>query len=145
MRRYVIPLLWIVLSANTWLLLVHLVVNVDVGSMPLTAPEAVLACALLVVAPALVFLPVGSWLAAPFFDVEAILGWGTLGFVVVFFTPSGPEGAPLTYGQFLALLLPLTVAIASVATLIAYAFVRRLQPDGERALNVLQEIGRAHV
>ena len=134
LRRYVVPLLWLVLVANTWLLLAHLVVNIDAGDMALTEPEALLTCALLVVAPALVFLPVASRLAAPFFDAEAILGWGTLGFVVVFLRPS----STLTYGQFLALLLPLTVAVASLATLLAYAFVRRLQPHRERARNILQ-------
>lgn len=134
MRRVVIPLLWGILVANIWLLLLHLVINIDVGALPLSRPEALLACALLVVAPALIFLPIASRLAAPFYDAEAILGWSTLGFVVVFFPPS----EELTYGQFLALLLPLTIAIASISTLVAYAFVRRLQPDNPRALNMLQ-------
>lgn len=134
MRRIIVPLLWTILVANVWLLLIHLVVNINVGDMPLTRAEALLTCALLVVAPAMIFLPVASRLAAPFYDAEAIIGWSTLGFVVVFFPPS----EPLAYGQFLAFLLPLTVAVASISTLVAYAFVRRLQPETPRALNILQ-------
>ena len=134
MLRFGKPLLWSVLAINVWVLLIHLVANVDIGSMSLTAPEAMLGCALLVLAPAMIFLPLASRLRAPFYDTEAILGWGTLGFVLVFFTPS----EPLTHGQFLALLLPLTVSIASVAMLIAYAFVRRLRPDIPASLNLVQ-------
>lgn len=134
MHRYALPVLWTALTANTWILLLHLIINVDVGNQPLSSPEAILACALLVVAPALVFLPVASRLGAPFYEAEAILGWGTLGFVVVFLQPS----EELAYGEFLAVLLPLTVAIASIGTLAAYAFVRRLRPDGPRPLNILQ-------
>jgi hypothetical protein len=116
-------LLWAALCLNLWLLLIHLVVNRDAGSRPLISVEGLLTCALLVLAPALVFLPVASALPAPFFEVEATLGWGTLGFVAVFFPPS----EPLTRGQFMVFLLPLTVALASLTTLIAYAFVRRLR------------------
>jgi hypothetical protein len=134
LRRYAAPVLRTILVANTWALLLHLIINVDVGSMALTEPEALLACALLVLAPALVFLPIASRLSAPFFDVEAILGWSTLGFVVVFFRPS----AELGYVQFLALVLPLIVATASITTLIAYLFVRRLRTGAPKALNVMQ-------
>lgn len=134
MSRVVKPLLWTVLTVNVWLVLLHLVANRNAGSMSLATPEAALACILLIVAPAMIFLPIASKLAAPFYDAEAILGWGTLGFVVVFFTPS----EQLTHGQFLALLIPLTVSIASVAMLIAYAFVRRTQPETPASINLLQ-------
>jgi hypothetical protein len=90
--------------------------------------------ALLVIAPAMVFLPIASKLRAPFYDIEALFGWSTLGFVVVFFRPD----EQLTHEQFLALHLPLTVAIASVTTLIAFAFVRRIRGRHDLAANVLQ-------
>jgi hypothetical protein len=122
LRAIVRPLLWAALCLNLWLLLAHLVINRDAGGRALVSVEGLLTCALLVLAPALVFLPVASALPAPFFDVEATLGWSTLGFVAVFITPS----EPLTRAQFMVFLLPLTVAIASLTTLIAYAFVRRL-------------------
>ncbi len=134
MRRLAMPLLWVFLVMNLWLLLGHLVLNRDVGDRSLAHPEAVLTAALLVLAPALIFLPIASHLPAPFYDVEAILGWGTLGFVVIFFQP----GDTLTQAQFLALLLPLMVALASITTLIAYFFVRRIQHDQERASSFLQ-------
>ncbi len=134
MRRYLIAILWTVLAANIWLLLIHMIINVDAGSLPLSSPEAMLTCALLVAAPALIFLPLGSRIQAPLYEVEAILGWGTLGFVAVFLRPS----EQLTYGQFLALLLPLTVALAAVTTAIAYAFVCRLRADDPRPRCALQ-------
>ena len=46
--------------------------------------------------------------------------------------------SPLSHEQFLALHLPLTVALASVTTLIAYAFIRRIRGTADRAGNVLQ-------
>lgn len=128
------PLLWTILTINLWVLLAHLVINRDVGERGLTHPLALLTAALLVLAPALVFLPLASLLRAPFYDIEAVLGWGTLGFVLVFFRPD----AQLTHEQFLALHLPLTVAIASLTTVIAYAFIRRIRGGYDRAGNVLQ-------
>jgi hypothetical protein len=123
LRSTVKPLLWAALCLNLWLLLLHLAVNRDAGDGQLVSIEGLLTCALLVLAPALVFLPLANALPAPFFDLEATLGWGTLGFVTIFFTPS----EPMTRGQFLAFLLPLTIALASLTTLAAYAFVRRIR------------------
>jgi len=114
--------------------LLHLIVNVDVGNMTFGTPETLLACALLVIAPALIILPVADRLAAPFFDAEAILGWSTLGFIIVFFRPA----EDVSYVQFLAFLLPLIAATASIMTLVAYAFVRRIRTRSPRALNVMQ-------
>lgn len=134
MPRFVKPILWVALTVNLWVLLIHLVVNRDAGGQSLFSPVAILTAALLVLAPALVFLPIGSFLRTPFYDIEAVLGWATLGFVVVFFRPD----SPLSHEQFLALHLPLTVALASVTTLIAYAFIRRIRGTADRAGNVLQ-------
>lgn len=134
MPRLLKWVLWIALTVNLWVLLAHLVVNRDAGDLDLLDPLALLTAALLVVAPAMIFLPIASLLRAPFYDVEALLGWSTLGFVVVFFRPD----EPLTHAQFLALHLPLTVAIASLTTLIAFAFVRRIRGSRDLAGNVLQ-------
>lgn len=134
MPRFAKLLLWVFLTVNLWVLLAHLVVNRDAGSQAMFSPETALTGALLVLAPALVFLPIGSMLAAPFYDVEAVLGWGTLGFVLIFITPQ----ERLSHEQFLALVLPLTVALASLTTLIAYAFVRRARGPRDHAGNLLQ-------
>ena len=134
MDRAVVALIWTLILAGSSVLLAHLIVNVDVGATGLTSAPAVLTCALLVAIPALIFLPIASRLAAPFFDAEAITGWGTLGFVIIFFAPDDR----LTYGQFLALLLPLTVSVASVATLVAYPFVARLRPTSQTSAIVFQ-------
>ena len=134
MGRAVVGLTWTVVLTGSSVLLLHLIINLDVGAKGLASAPAILTCALLVAVPSLIFLPIASRLAAPFFDAEAILGWGTLGFVVIFFAPD----ERLTYGQFLALLLPLTVSIATVVTLIAYPFIARLRSTGPLAANVLQ-------
>jgi hypothetical protein len=53
---------------------------------------------------------------APLYDIEGIAGWGMFGFTLAFVSPSSPP----TLGQFLFFLLPLTVALATVFTFIAW-------------------------
>lgn len=110
----VAPLAWLTLG---WLLFVR-----NVGDLPATDPLVILAGGLLVAAPALTFVPLARVLHAPLYDVEGIVGWSTFGFVITFLSP----GETLSRGEFLIFLLPLTVAIASVATLVAHAFDRRI-------------------
>lgn len=111
---FVAPFAWLVLG---WLVFVR-----NVGELPATEPLVLLAGGLLVAAPALTFVPLARALGAPLYDIEGIAGWATFGFVITFMSP----GESLSRGEFLIFLLPLTVAIASVATLIAHAFDRRI-------------------
>lgn len=115
-------ILWIGLCVNLWLTLGYFVFAQNVGDQSLASPAALLTCALWILAPGLTFIPVATYLRARLYDLEATIGWATLGFVLTFIPPS----EPLSRGQFLAILLPLTVAIASLTTLVAYATIRRL-------------------
>lgn len=110
----VTPVAWVALG---WLVFVR-----NVGELPASNALVFLTGALLVAAPALTFVPLARVLQAPLYEVEGIFGWATFGFVITFLTP----GETLSRGEFLIFLLPLTVAIASVVTLIAHAFDRRI-------------------
>lgn len=126
MRGAVKFLLWAGLVMNLWVLLGYLVIHENAGDQAFMRPKSILTCAVLVLAPALTFIPIASRIQAPLFDLEATVGWATLGFVVTFTSPA----SPLERSQFLMLLLPLIVALGSMLTLVAYAFVRRLH-DGD--------------
>jgi hypothetical protein len=122
MLRVIHKLLWVGLCLNLWAALGVMVAVRGAGDVRLVSPLGLLTCALLILAPALTFIPFATRLRAPLYDLEATIGWATLGFVVTFIEP----GDPISRGQFLIFVLPLIVAIASLATLVAYLFGRRL-------------------
>lgn len=121
MPRPIKILCWLGLVVNLWLLLGLLVIHQNVGDMPLMTAQPLLAAALMVLAPATVFIPIASRFRAPFYDLESTLGWAILLFVVTFIRPDDP----IQRGQFLLLLLPLIVVMGSLFTLVAFAFGRR--------------------
>lgn len=100
----------------SWMMLGQLILVEDVGDRSAFDPPRLLYYLLLLAAPMLTFVPLARWARAPFYDVEAIASWATLGFVVALVTPADPP----TLGQFLLFLLPLTVALATVLTLVSY-------------------------
>lgn len=104
------------LALLSWGLLGWLVFAADAGSAPALAPRALAAGALLFIAPATTFMPLARLFRAPLYDMEAIAGWASFGFVLTFLAP---RQAP-SLAEFLIFLLPLTVALASVGTLGAY-------------------------
>jgi hypothetical protein len=114
--RHLYRLLYGAVCLNAWLALGWLVLIRDVGNAASPIWLRAATVVLLLAGPALIFVPVASRLKTPYFDLEAIIGWATLGFVVTFLTPSEPVGR----GLFLALVLPLVVCVATVATLLAY-------------------------
>lgn len=109
-------------AANAWIALAYFMFVVDVGSLPATNWQVIITCALLLLAPALTFIPLARMLNAALYEVEGIAGWATFGFVLAFVTP----GSSLTRTEFLIFLLPLVVVIATLATLVAYAFGFRI-------------------
>ena len=122
MMRVIHKLLWVALCLNLWAALVVMVVARDAGQSPLVSPVSLVTCALLILAPALTFIPIATKLKAPLYDLEATIGWATLGFVVTFIEP----GDPISRGEFLIFILPLIVSVASIMTLVAYLFGRRI-------------------
>lgn len=122
MGRVIRPLSITCAATAAWIALAYLVFSRDVGAMSFGHPAVLATCALLLAAPALTFIPIARALGVSLYEVEGIVGWATFGFVITFVTP----GDSLSRTEFLAFLLPLTVVIATVATLIAYAFGYRV-------------------
>lgn len=100
----------------SWITLGQLILVENVGDRTVFDPARLLFYLLLLAAPVLTFVPLARWAHAPFYDIEATVAWATLGFVVAIVTPADPP----TLAQFLVCLLPLTVALATVATLVSY-------------------------
>jgi hypothetical protein len=100
----------------SWVMLGQLILVKDVGSRSPFDPWRLLLYVLLVAAPLLTFTPLARWAQAPFYDIEATLAWATFGFVVAVVSPADPP----SLAQFLLFLLPLTVALATLATLGSY-------------------------
>lgn len=122
MHRAVRILLITTAAVNAWIALGYLVLVENAGSLPAGDPKVIGTFLLLLVAPGLTFIPIARALRATLFEVEGVAGWATFGFVFTFITP----GNTLSRGEFLLFLLPLTVVIATVATLVAYAFGYRI-------------------
>lgn len=118
----------------SWLMLGQLILIEDVGSRSTFDPWRVLMYVLLLTAPILTFVPIARWANAPFFEIEATLGWASLGFVVAVIQPANPP----TLAQFLLFLLPLTVALASLTTVASYLVGLRVYRGDPRARDVVR-------
>lgn len=99
-----------------WVLLAYLLFVDDVGSRAVLDIRTIIAVALLVGAPAATCIPLARWVRAPLYEAEGIIGWAVLGVMLTFVTPSNP----VSLGEFVAFLVTLTIAIASVASMLAY-------------------------
>ena len=86
------------------------------------APQRLAAYALFLAAPGLTFFPIGRALGIPLYDVEALVGWSTLAYVMTFVNP----GQRPSVGALLVFLISLVIAVATIATLVAYAVGLRL-------------------
>lgn len=122
MHRVIRIAIFLAAAASAWVALGYLMFIADAGSLPATDLNVLATGALLLLAPALTFVPLARVLNAALYEVEGIAGWASFGFVVTFVTP----GESLTRAEFLIFLLPLVVVIATVATLVAYAFGYRI-------------------
>jgi hypothetical protein len=111
-----------------WVLLARLVLVSDAGSQPMLSGVGLLTCLLLFVAPAATFIPIARWIHIPLYEFEAVAAWSTFGFTLTFLRPSDP----LTMGQFLLFVVPLTVSLATLGTLLAYLIGLRVYPFGSR-------------
>ncbi len=129
MSRALTRVCWILASVVAWLVVYDLIVVRDVGSRTdFWSPERLLAYAAFVMAPAITFMPIAHKLRIPLYDLEAIIAWSTLAFVLTFVDPSN---SPPMY-MLLVLLVSLVMSLATILTLISYAtglrlFARRSQ------------------
>ena len=112
----------------SWTMLGQLILIENVGARTAFDPWRLLFYLLLLTAPVLTFVPLARWARAPFYDLEATAGWAALGFVVALVTPADPP----TLARFLLVLLPLTVALATLATLASYLVGLRVYRRDQR-------------
>ncbi len=129
MSRALTRVCWILASVVAWLVVYDLIVVRDVGSgTDFWSPERLVAYSAFVMAPAITFMPIAHKLRIPLYDLEAIIAWSTLAFVLTFVDPSD---SPPMY-MLLVLLVSLVMSLATILTLISYAtglrlFARRSQ------------------
>ncbi len=120
---------WVLASGISWLVVYDLIVVRDVGSQSgFGTPERVVAYGAFVLAPAITFMPIAHKLRIPLYDLEALIAWSTLAFVLTFVDPrtSPPMWVLLVF------LVSLVMSMATILTLISYAtglrlFARRSQ------------------
>lgn len=116
--------LWAVLLAcaalNAWFAVFYFMSSPPVVDGFTIGWRNLLAVAVFIAAPATTFIPIGRMMRARFFGVEAVTGWAVLLFALTFVSP----GSNLSLAEFLAVTTPLTVAIATLLTPIAFLFVR---------------------
>lgn len=104
-----------------WVTIGWLIVVYDVGAWGAFSPIGLTAIILFAVVPYLSFLRMARHWSAPFFEIEATVGW--FAFLAVL-TYRQPAASPSTV-DILLFLAPLTVALAACCTAVAYATMRR--------------------
>ncbi len=129
MSRALTRVCWILASAVAWLVVYDLVVVRNVGARTdFWSAERLVAYTAFVMAPAITFMPIAHKLRIPLYDLEAIIAWSTLAFVLTFVDPR--NNPPMS--MLLVLLVSLVMSLATILTLISYAtglrlFARRSQ------------------
>jgi hypothetical protein len=114
---------WLIASVIFWVIVYDLIVVRDVGSLrDFWAPARVGSYVVFILAPAVTFIPIAHTLHIPLYDLEAIAGWSTLAFTVAYIDPGTHPPLP----SLLLLLVSLTIALATICTLVSYAVGLRL-------------------
>jgi hypothetical protein len=118
--RVMIILFFAILS---WLAVVWLIVDYDVGSVTAFAQwDRAVAYALFIFAPLITFMPIARALQIPLYDLEAVVGWSTLLYVLTFINPGETPALPV----LLLFLISLMMSLATIFTLVSYAIGYRL-------------------
>lgn len=125
---------WLMLTVTLWFLLGRQIFLDDAGGVRLLSASGLWTSVLLILAPAATFLPVARRSRIPMFDAEAIAGWATLGFTITFLRPSNPP----TLAQFLLFLLPLTISLSTLGTLVSYAAGFRIYRGDPRRYDMVR-------
>lgn len=133
--RFLVGSIVFVAGGAAWYLAGLLIMVYDIGSEPdFWATERLLAYALFVLAPALTFTPLARLTSIPLLDLEAVVAWSTLLFVWTFVDPDRSPVLP----ALLLLLVPLTMSLATLLTLLAYLVGSRLAARYRRRYDALR-------
>jgi hypothetical protein len=107
----------------SWVTVWTLIVPLDVGSEgAFFAPARVVAYIAFIAAPLLTFMPIARALLIPLYDLEAVVAWSTLLFVLTFINPGSHPPFPV----LLLFLISLMMSLATIFTLVSYAVGYRL-------------------
>ena len=106
-----------------WIGVWAVIVPFNVGAVSeFFAPERVLAYLIFVAAPLLTFTPIARVLSIPLYDLEAVVAWSTLLFMLTFTDPGPYPPFPV----LLTVLIALMMSLATIFTLVSYAVGYRL-------------------
>lgn len=129
LSRALTRMCWMIALVIAWSIVYYLVFIRNVGTVEaFWAPWRVIAYLAFIAAPATTFMPIAHRLRLPLYDLEAIIGWSTLAFVLTFVDPRTQPTLPM----LLALLVSLVISLATILSLLSYAtglrlFARRSQ------------------
>jgi hypothetical protein len=113
----------LIAASLSWVAVYFLIVVHDVGSIgDFQHQDRILAYGAFVLAPLLTFMPIGRTLKIPLYELEAVVAWSMLLFVVTFVDPGSYPSLPV----LLLFLVSLTMSLATIFTLVSYAVGYRL-------------------
>ncbi|WP_038040506.1 hypothetical protein [Thermorudis peleae] len=119
-RRIALAFIITVLAVASWVGVA--IVLGDPAVQVMTWPGRGIALALFVLAPALTFIPLARLAQIALLEWEAMLGWGMLLYLLAFVDPQRAPRLP----ALVVFLVSLTVAVASLLTLIVFVFGSRI-------------------
>lgn len=119
-------LLFAGLAGLAWAGLVGLIFLLNVGDYDFWHPGRILAYVLLLVAPALTFMPIGRALEFPLYGYWAVVSWALFGYVVAFVPTDPNQGWNANAGAFLALLVAFFMVGITITLPIFYRLGFRL-------------------
>lgn len=113
----------ILAASLAWVGVYVLIVTYDVGRLSdFTHQDRILAYGAFILAPLLTFMPIGRALKIPLYELEAVVAWSTLLFVIAFVNPGPYPSLPV----LLLFLVSLMMSLATIFTLVSYAVGYRL-------------------
>lgn len=106
----------------TWAGLVGVIFMLNAGDYPeFWFPARAVVYVLLLVAPALTFMPMGRALGSRFYGYWSVLSWAAFGFIFAFMPPDPTRSRDENFGALVALLICLFAVLVSVFLPICYA------------------------
>ena len=113
-------LLVVALAGAAWATLISLIFIFNTGNYTFWFPGRVLTYVLLIVAPALTFIPVGRAIGAPLYGYWAVLSWAIFGYLLAFVQANPQTGWQGNTGPLVALFVALFMITVTITLPIFY-------------------------